>query len=48
MEARMKVNAIADEAASFPMSAMTGDCGQAGCRSGSGNPHSFWMQEVGL
>jgi hypothetical protein len=37
----MKINAIANEAASLHMIAITEDCGQASCRSGSGNPYSF-------
>jgi hypothetical protein len=48
MEARMKINAIANEAASLHMIAITVDCGEASCRSGSGNLYSFQIQEVGL
>jgi hypothetical protein len=48
MEARMKINAIANEAASLHTIAITVDCGEASCRSGSGNLYSFQIQEVGL
>jgi hypothetical protein len=44
----MKIDAIASEAASLHMIAITVDCRQASCRSGSGNPYSFQIQEVGL
>ena len=47
-EARMKINTIANEAASLHMIAITEDCWQPSCRSGSGNPYSFQKQEVGL
>src|SRR5260370_42468164 len=48
MEARIKINTIANEATGLHMFAITVDSGQARCRSSSGDPCSFQYQEIGL
>ena len=49
LAAALQPAAAADtDAASLHMIAITVDCRQASCRSGSGNPYSFQIQEVGL
>ena len=48
LAAALQPAAAADtDAASLHMIAIV-DCRQASCRSGSGNPYSFQIQEVGL